>query len=125
MKIFNISDDIVSAAQKNDLDTVRKLSKNYNLDFRDKNGKTALFYAVENENIEMCKFLISKKVNLYMKDDRNLMAIHYAVMLKNNEIIELFKENGINISIHIIEDESKGISIKDERKLLNFIKKIF
>lgn len=125
MKIFNISDDIVSAAQKNDLDTVRKLSKNYNLDFRDKNGKTALFYAVENENIEMCKFLISKKVNLYMKDDRNLMAIHYAVMLKNNEIIKLFKENGFNISIHIIEEECKGISIKDERKLLNFIKKIF
>lgn len=125
MKFFNINNDIIKAAQENDFSLVQELSRNHNLDFRDKNGKTPLFYAVENENIEMCEFLLDKGVNLYIRDDRSLMAIHYAVMLNNEKIINLFMKKDFRYDINYIVEECRGISIKDNRKILSFIKKIF
>lgn len=125
MKIFNLKNDIIKAAVENDLILIKELSKTYNLNFSDKNGKTPLFYAVLNESIEMCKFLMEQNVDMYIRDDRNLMAIHYAIILKNNEIIQLFKDRNFKDDLRFIEDECKDISIKDDRKFLTFIKKVF
>ena len=117
--------DIIKATQNNDYVLVKNLLKNTNIDFKDKNGRTALFYAVLEHNIDLCNLLIENGANIYVKDDRNLMPIHYAALNNNIDIINLFYEHNFKYSLDIINSEIKNISTEDNRIFLNFIKKIF
>ena len=117
--------DIIKATQNNDYKVVESLLKNTNIDYRYKDGKTALFYAVLEHNIDLCGLLIEAGANLYIRDDRNLMAIHYAALSNNNDIINLFYEHNFKYSLDKIKNEIKDIEIKDNRLFLKFLKKLF
>ncbi|MBX9136165.1 MULTISPECIES: ankyrin repeat domain-containing protein [unclassified Clostridium] len=117
--------DIIKATQNNDYKVVEGLIKVSNIDYRDKDGKTALFYAVLEHNIDLCSLLIEEGANLYIKDDRNLMAIHYAALCNNNDIINLFYEHDFKYSLDKIKNEIIDIEIKDKRIFLKFLKKLF
>ena len=56
--------DIIKATQNNDYKVVEGLIKVSNIDYRDKDGKTALFYAVLEHNIDLCSLLIEEGANL-------------------------------------------------------------
>ena len=111
--------DIIKATQNNDYKLVETLIKNSNIDYRDKDGKTALFYAVLEHNIDLCNLLMEKGANMYIKDDRNLMPVHYAAL------INLFYEHNFKYSIDTIKSEIKNIEIRDKRLFLKFLKKLF
>lgn len=117
--------DIIKATQNNDYKVVEGLIKVSNIDYRDKDGKTALFYAVLEHNIDLCSLLIEEGANLYIKDDRNLMAIHYAALCNNNDIINLFYEHDFKYSLDKIKNEVIDIEIKDKRIFLKLLKKLF
>lgn len=125
MKWFDlISKDIIKATINNDLELVKKLSQTMNIDFKNKDGKSALFYACMNGNIDICKFLIHKGAKIDTRDDRNLMPIHYALLTNKNEIINLLCEIG-EFDLDIIKTEIENVELEDKRVFLNFIKKIF
>lgn len=117
--------DIIKATQNNDYKLVETLLKNGNIDYKDKDGKTALFYAVLEHNIDLCNLLIENGANVYIKDDRNLMPIHYAALTNNYDIINLFYEHNFEYSIDTIKSEIKNIEIQDKRIFLKFFKKLF
>ena len=124
MSIF-IKNDLITATQKNKIELVKELIKSVNVNYKDKKHKTAIFYAVENGNIEIIDLLIKNGANIYQKDDRGLMAIHYAVLMDNKEVIEYFTSCCLNIDIEEVYKDVEGIELEDDRTWLNIIKKIF
>ncbi len=125
MSIFK-SNDIISATKNNDIELVKSLIKSSNVDYKDKNHKSAIFYAVENSNIEILDLLINNGANVYMKDDRGLTIFHYVVLSGDKILIDyFFNRKKFNVDIKNIKKDVKDINIKDDRILLNIIKKIF
>lgn len=125
MSIFKIN-DIISATKNNDIELVKSLIKISNVDYKDKNHKSAIFYAVENSNIDILDLLINNGANVYIKDDRGLTIFHYVILSEDNILIQyLFNSKKFNIDIKKISEEVKNINVKDDRILLNIIKKIF
>ena len=125
MSIFK-SNDIISATKNNDIELVKTLIKSSNVDYKDKNHKSAIFYAVENSNIEILDLLINNGANVYMKDDRGLTIFHYVVLSGDKILIDyFFNRKKFNVDIKNINKDVKDINIKDDRILLNIIKKIF
>lgn len=125
MSIFK-SNDIISATKNNDIELVKTLIKSSNVDYKDKNHKSAIFYAVENSNIEILDLLINNGANVYMKDDRGLTIFHYVVLSGDKILIDyFFNRKKFNVDIKNIKKDVKDINIKDDRILLNIIKKIF
>lgn len=125
MSIFK-SNDIISATKNNDIELVKTLIKSSNVDYKDKNHKSAIFYAVENSNIEIFDLLINNGANVYMKDDRGLTIFHYVVLSGDKILIDyFFNRKKFNVDIKNIKKDVKDININDDRILLNIIKKIF
>ena len=123
--MFNlITKDIIKATISNDINQVKKLSETMNIDFKNKDGKSALFYACINGNIDICKFLISQGARIDCRDDRNLMPVHYALINNNNDIVELLCKIG-NFDLECIKSEIENIELKDKRLILKIIKMIF
>jgi len=58
-------------------------------------GNTLLYYAVEQENIKLIKFLIQSgcDINRVSRDDKDSL-LHYAYFQKNREIISILIANG-------------------------------
>ena len=124
MSIFK-SNDIISATKNNDIELVKTLIKSSNVDYKDKNHKSAIFYAVENSNIEILDLLINNGANVYMKDDRGLTIFHYVVLSGDKILIDyFFNRKKFNVDIKNIKKDVKDININDDRILLNIIKKI-
>lgn len=122
--MFIKSYDIITETQKNNYDAVNELVKKVNLDYKDKNHKTALFYAIENKNVKMIDLLINNNANINIKDDRGLLPIHYAVLVNDEEVMKYFIEKGLISDIEKIKKEISGINLKDTRYFLSIIKKI-
>ena len=125
MSIFK-SNDIISATKNNDIELVKTLIKSSNVDYKDKNHKSAIFYAVENSNIEILDLLINNGANVYMKDDRGLTIFHYVVLSGDKILIDyFFNRKKFNVDIKNIQKDVKDINLKGDRILLDIIKKIF
>lgn len=125
MNIFK-SKDIISATKNNDIELVKSLIKISNIDYKDKNHKSAIFYAVENCNINILDLLIENGADVFIKDDRGLTIFHYGMLSENSILIEyLFYRKKFNVDIKKINKEVKDINLKDDRVFLNIIKKIF
>ena len=125
MNIFK-RNDIIYATQKNNIELVKKLIKNSNIDFKDKNHKSAIFYAVENDNLEILDLLIDNGANVYIKDDRGLTIFHYAILYENSNLIDfLINRKKLNFDVEKVREEVKDIEINDDRFFLKLIKKIF
>ena len=124
MKIFGCN-DIISATRNNNLKLVEELIKSCNIDYKDRNHKSAIFYAVDNCNIEILDLLIDNVGNLYIRDDRGLTIFHYIILNENNILIDYFiNKKKIIFNIEKVKEEVKDIKVKDDRVFLNIIKKI-
>ena len=125
MKIFGCN-DIISATRNNNLKLVEELIKSCNIYYKDRNHKSAIFYAVDNCNIEILDLLIDNGANLYIRDDRGLTIFHYIILNENNILIDYFiNKKKIIFNIEKVKEEVKDIKVKDDRVFLNIIKKIF
>jgi len=67
------------------------IENNANLNLTDKNGTTALHYAVMFRNYDIIKLLLEADADFNLKDNRNQSALDYALIFKDQTIINLFK----------------------------------
>lgn len=124
--MFNLfKNDLLEATKDNNIITVKKLIKNVNIDYKDKNHKTAIFYAIENQNLELVKLLVECGANLNMRDDRGLMPIHYAIIVDNIEIINYLHRKQCHIDLAMVRDDINGLTLRDKRYFFTLIKKLF
>ena len=93
------------SCQKNYYDFSRVLvNLGINMDLQDKKGKTAMFYAVEKQNIKIVKNLILNGANKNIKDNNNNKCIDYP---RNNIDNDNDNEDNKNLKIfNILEDKS-------------------
>lgn len=84
---------IVIAARKNDLQEVlRLISKKADVNVPSYNGDTALHYAVDWQNFEMCKALLDNGADPSAPDWFRNTPMHYAALNDFEEMIKLFLE---------------------------------
>jgi len=89
----------MKAAETGDLNKIKNALKETSLDFFTLNfaypinGKTALHLAVENNQIEVAKFLLEKGINKSSKNIDGLTALDTAKKLNRIEVIKLLDSN--------------------------------
>ncbi|MDR0676455.1 MAG: ankyrin repeat domain-containing protein, partial [Elusimicrobiota bacterium] len=66
--------------------------KNFDVDLQDKNGKTLLMAATENNDIKLVKTLLSKDANIWLLNNRNEDALTIAERHANKNLINLLKK---------------------------------
>ena len=64
----------------------------------DPNGRTPIFYAVENNQVEMVEWLIKRGVDIHVLDKEQRSLVHYAAIRDFFEIIFILSQKGINLS---------------------------
>lgn len=83
---------LMACVVKGEFELLDKLIKNgAKIDAIDKNGMTALMLAVQFNNQEMVKKLLSENANKTLKCNQNKTAFEYAVFSGNENIINLLK----------------------------------
>ncbi len=65
---------------------------------KNKNGLTALTYAIQNSNAKTVR-IIAKKANVNMKDDSGDGPLHLAIRLGNNEAIDTLLEAKADVNV--------------------------
>ncbi len=64
-------------------------SKNIDLDMQNNDGETLLMRAIENQSIQMVRYLINHGSNLHLANNHGAKAIDYAKKSKNRAIFDL------------------------------------
>ena len=64
----------------------------------DQNGRTPLFFAAGNGNIELCRLLIEKEAKVSIRNKYGRTPLNYAIWSNNKEIVELLIEEGADIN---------------------------
>ena len=110
---FNInSAGIWDSASEGNLEQVIKFIEKIGVDIdtKDKEGNTPLYYAVKNGQVEIVKYLISKKANINIKNNENEISVIELVLPKyffgggkyipknGYTIAKLLFENGADIT---------------------------
>ena len=75
-----------------------------NINIRDENGKTPLFYLVENNSIDNIKFLLTFNPELNYKDINGNTILHLSIMYKFYEITKLLLDKE-NINVNRVNNE--------------------
>lgn len=91
---------ILFAAQHGKIAEIRVLLSNgESIETEDQcHGFTALFFAAQNNNIHLTKFLIDNKINVHHKNKRGRTALFFAGMEKNTVIAQLLLQAGAKIN---------------------------
>ncbi|KAK4119366.1 ankyrin [Parathielavia appendiculata] len=78
---------IFEAARHGDCTRLQQLlDDGKDLDVRDSNGRTALSWAAEGENMEVVRWLLAKKVDVNVKDSKGRTALFWAVKERGRAI---------------------------------------
>ena len=90
------NEKLIESAKNGDLEKVKEcLANGANVNFRTKNGKTALMLASWYKNIEIVKLLVENRANVNFIDKHNNSALYYA---KTDEIWDYLKPKVKNIN---------------------------
>ncbi len=92
---------VITALQKGDtgfVDMILVLNKNVNLDVVDRNDKTALMTAIENNELATCSSLIELGASLESQNQYGYTALMYATLDANPEAVELLINSGANVN---------------------------
>ncbi|KAL6695143.1 ankyrin repeat protein [Trichoderma pleuroticola] len=82
---------------KNEYDRTLLLENGAHLEAKDKNGWTALFYAVEHGYEAAAKLLLENGADLELKDEDGRPAFFYAVRNSHEAIVQLLLDNGADL----------------------------
>lgn len=91
--------DFIKVIKTFDFDRIENFlasSKEFDKDFRDEYGKSALHYAVENEKIDIVKFLIDYQCKIDIFDLDNQTPLHYATEKGLLEMANFLLSKGAN-----------------------------
>lgn len=95
---------LIKLIDKNDVDGVKDLLKKHklNINHKDKDGNTALHYAVS-ESPELVEFLLDKGANVNANDSEEHTPLHVAIAAKTNtnkklKIISILFEHGAKVN---------------------------
>jgi ankyrin repeat protein len=83
------------AALENDLPTVKHLLNdlNFDVDYLDRTGSSALMYAAWKGNIDIVSYLLSKGANPEIKNLKGGHALAYALYAKKTKVIEILQNH--------------------------------
>ncbi len=93
---------LILAAAMNHLDTVRLLlaqPKKPDVLLKEREGKTAFWFAVENENMEMVKLLYDSGSKVNLPDSRGTSVLTTTVLHKNYEVLDFLISKGADINM--------------------------
>lgn len=85
------------AANHNQVNIIEKFIRifdNFDLNNIDKNNNTLLHSAIQNNSVDVAKFLVSKKVGLNLRNKSNYDSIDQAIISGSSDIAKLLLENG-------------------------------
>jgi ankyrin repeat protein len=71
---------------------VLRKQKNFDVNMKQKNGKTALHICCEYGNLDVMKTLV-KLANIDAQDDKGNASIHYTIHYNTEECLQLLLEN--------------------------------
>lgn len=90
--------ELHKAVLSSDLDLVKKLtSQSVNLESKDKKGETALFYAVDQNKINIAKFLIQNKADVNIWNANGKPLVHSAIANNQSDLIQLMITYGLDV----------------------------
>lgn len=93
------------------------INKGTSLEIKDENGKNALFYAIDENNIELIKLLLEKGTNINSINSKGETALNYAIESSKDLIVRVLIELGANTSIRNIKDlDAIALSILNNQK---------
>ena len=93
---------LILAAAMNHPDTVRLLmvqAKKPDIMLREREGKTAFWFAVANENLDMAKLLFSAGSKINLPDKWGASVLTTTVLHKKYDVLDFLVANGANINI--------------------------
>ena len=73
------------------------LEKGAAIQAKDKNGQTALHYAVQTGNHTITQILFDNGAAIDLRNNYRMTALHYAAKMRNNATVQLLLENGAAI----------------------------
>jgi len=85
------------AVKNCDLKKTKKLLNKIDVNVRDRNFRTPIFYAIKNCKPQFIKYLISRGANINVYDRDSLTPLIYAIMRKDIKIVKLLIEHGAKI----------------------------
>lgn len=95
-EVVGISDQLLQAVEQEDLDTVKKLitEENINLNIQDAEGRTPLMIATYNNDVAMAKVFIEAGADVNIQDDRKNNPFLYAGAEGYREVLKLTTDAG-------------------------------
>ena len=96
----NVLSPFLKAVKIGDLELVKFLLKNYeiSLELADKEGRTALYMALCDENMEITKFLIGKGANIHASNKYGTRVFDMLLRTGDIELIEEFISKGCELN---------------------------
>jgi ankyrin repeat protein len=91
---------LISAVRHRDLERVKlMIGKGANVNYREETyGTTALFFAADGGDIDMCRLLIEKGADVNHKNTHGNTPLMYASFSSQIEIIQLLLSRGANVN---------------------------
>jgi len=91
---------LINAINREDIEKVKSLIESgVDINRRNLDGCTPLFYAVKTGNLEITKCIVEKKAFLNLMDRYGYTPLSHAVKIENLEIVKYLIENEININV--------------------------
>jgi len=87
--------ELISLGLPQDIFDLR--SYHINLNIKDNKKRSALFWAIYHENIDVIHTLITMGYNIKEDVSKNLHALHYAVYKNNTSVVNVLLDAGIDI----------------------------
>ena len=97
---------LFSAVKKCNTNLTLKALKTVNINVKDSEEKTPLFYAIEKCSPEFIDMLIKKGANVNTTDSNELSPLYYAIMNRDLEKVKLLVKNGAKITTDSPRDPS-------------------
>ncbi|PJZ36698.1 hypothetical protein CH354_11330 [Leptospira levettii] len=93
---FQSLPELHKAVIQSDLDKIKKIvTAGANLEAKDKNGETALFYALDRNRVNIARYLIQNKANVNVFNIHGRHLIHPAIKNNQYDLIKLMLDYGL------------------------------
>ncbi|XP_026198084.1 ankyrin repeat and death domain-containing protein 1B [Anabas testudineus] len=105
--LLDAEKQFMDAAKRNDVETMKTLSKGLNANAKNVHNRTALHYAVAGKNKEAVQFLLQRRVKVDQKDKYGVTPIHLAAWFGSLEILKLLVQAGAEQKV----ENEEGLNI--------------
>jgi len=102
------NDALISEASKGKWNTVRSLINNRNMNYQDRNGKTALIAAAEGRHQQLVSELIKFGVNVNLKKQNGITALHLESQNGHLQNVQALLQKGADINGLAVYKFKKG-----------------